>query len=134
MIHGPCGQMDPNRACMNGLPHDADVCAKKFPKPFQEETIIGEDSFARYKRPDDGRTVEKNGCILDNRWVVPYSPFLLLKYQAHINIEYCASVKSVKYLYKYVYKGHDGARMMFDNEGNVIHDEISKYVEMRYVI
>ncbi|GBM83685.1 hypothetical protein AVEN_84254-1 [Araneus ventricosus] len=29
------------------------------------------------------------------------------KFNAHINVEVCASVKSVKYLYKYVYEGHD---------------------------
>ena len=29
--------------------------------------------------------------------------------QAHLNVEYCASVKSVKYLFKYVYKGHNVA-------------------------
>ena len=40
------------------------------------------------------------GRVLDNRWVVPYSPYLLLKYGSHINVEVCVSVESVKYLYK----------------------------------
>ena len=35
----------------------------------------------------------------------------LKKYKSHINIEACASVKSVKYLFKYVYKGHNCANM-----------------------
>ena len=33
--------------------------------------------------------------------------------QAHINVEYYASIKSIKYLYKYVYKGHDCAQVEF---------------------
>ena len=37
----------------------------------------------------------------------PYSPYLLLRYGCHLNVEICVSVESVKYLYKYVYKGPD---------------------------
>ena len=46
---------------------------------------------------------------MDNRWVVPYNPYLCTKYDAHINVEIATSVQSVKYLYKYIYKGHDRA-------------------------
>lgn len=41
---------------------------------------------------------------VDNRSVVPYNPYLLEKYDAHMNVEICSSITSVKYLYKYVYK------------------------------
>ena len=30
-----------------------------------------------------------------------------LKYNAHINVEICTTIKACKYLYKYVYKGND---------------------------
>ncbi|XP_050255276.1 uncharacterized protein LOC126701205 [Quercus robur] len=32
-----------------------------------------EDGYAIYRRRDDGKTVEKNGVMLDNRFVVPYN-------------------------------------------------------------
>ena len=54
---------------------------------------------------------------------------------AHFNVEVCASVKSVKYLYKYVYKGYDAgsARMEKKNSPGVInHDEILTFLDGRY--
>jgi len=53
------------------------------------------------RRRQDGRFVEKTVTVkgqrvtvrLDNRWVVPYNPALLKKFEAHINVEYCASIK-----------------------------------------
>ena len=57
--------------------------------------------------------------------MVPYNPFLLLKYNAHINIELCSTVKSVKYLYKYIYKGYDCADMQINVKEpvNINHNE-----------
>jgi hypothetical protein len=49
----------------------------------------------------------KTQRVVDNRWIVPYNLHLATKYHAHINVEICSSIFTVKYLYKYVYKGHD---------------------------
>jgi hypothetical protein len=55
----------------------------------------------------------------------------------HINVEACRSVKAVKYLFKYIYKGHDRAPVAMreankvDNEGNI--DEIKQYRDARWV-
>lgn len=57
-------------------------------------------------RPDNGRTTSSG---LDNRHVAPTIPYLLLKYQTHINVEFVASIAAIKYTYKYVYKGPDRA-------------------------
>ena len=58
---------------------------------------------------------------------------------AQINVDICSAVSAVKYLYKYVYKGHDRAIVEFhtgdssesSKTKNV--DEIVNYLEARYV-
>ena len=76
-------------------------CSKNFPKDFCEETKLGEDSFSQYRRRNNNnkviktvRNVGKN--TYDNRHVVPYNPYLSYKYNCHINVEHCASIKSCK--------------------------------------
>jgi len=93
-----------------------------------------------YRRRDTGHTVVVHGIELDNRWVVPHNVYLSTKYDAHINVEVCNTIRAVKYLFKYVYKGHDRATVEIsrqnDNatEGNVVDtDEIKKYLDCRYV-
>ncbi|UYV75945.1 hypothetical protein LAZ67_13001882 [Cordylochernes scorpioides] len=54
--------------------------------------------YPRYRRRDDGQGTHQ----VDNRWVVPYNPYLLVRFNAHINVEFCASVKSVKYIFIYL--------------------------------
>ena len=83
--------------------------SKRFPKAFSAVTTTSEDGYPLYRRRNDDRAVIVGGARLDNRWVVPYNPLLLLKFNAHINVEICSTVSAVKYLYKYVYKGHDRA-------------------------
>jgi hypothetical protein len=43
--------------------------------------------------------------------VVPYNPYLSVFFNCHINMEVRTSVAVVKYLYKYIYKGHDRAQV-----------------------
>ncbi len=72
--------------------------------------------------------------------MVLHNVYLLTKYDAHINVEVCNNIRAIKYLFKYVYKGHDRATVEIshhnDNatEGNVVEvDEIKKYLDYRYV-
>ena len=44
--------------------------------------------------------------MVDNRYVLPYCSGLSRIFNCHINVEVVSSVRSVKYLYKYVYKGY----------------------------
>ena len=127
MMHGPCGVLNPNSPCMN----EEGKCSKGFPKEFNEATRIENNGYPVYKRPDNGRTIQKGNHVLDNRYVVPYNRYLSKKYNAHINVEACCSVKAVQYLYKYIYKGHDIAHVEINE--TLAHDEIKTYLDARYV-
>ena len=70
-------------------------------------TSINENGYPVYQCSHDGQSVEVKGAQLDNRWVVSHNLYLATKYDAHINVEICSSIAAVKYLFKYVYKGHD---------------------------
>ena len=122
MMHGPCGMLNPNAPCMKD-----GKCSKKYPQNFQETTIENEDGYPIYRRRNNNQIVEINGFQLDNRWVVPYNPYLTTKYNCHINVEICSSITAIKYLFKYVYKGHDRATV------EIINDEINLYLDARYI-
>ncbi|UYV69156.1 hypothetical protein LAZ67_6002606 [Cordylochernes scorpioides] len=132
MIHGPCGNFNLHSPCMSD-----GKCTKDFPKSFLQLTEANNNGYPRYRRRDDGQTFVVGTHEVDNRWVVPYNPYLLVRFIAHINVEVCASVKSVKYLFKYVYKGHDRAEVEvsvgeLDMESRA-HDEIKNFLDARAV-
>jgi hypothetical protein len=85
MMHGPCGLARKSSPCMKGT----NKCSKYFPKKYVERTVVDQDGYPIYKRSAKTHTIMKNGITLDNRHVVPYNTRLLLKYQAHINMEWC---------------------------------------------
>ena len=51
---------------------------------------------------------------LDNQFLVPYNVDLIIYYQAHVNVEICNITRAVKYLFKYIGKGMDIARAIFE--------------------
>jgi hypothetical protein len=124
MVHNPCGTQNPQSPCMDG-----NKCSKSFPKPFRDQTTVSDDSYANLRRRNDGKQHIINGKEVDNRWVVPHSPWLIWKYRCHINVECITSVKAIKYIYKYVYKGHDRTTMEF----GTCQDEVKQYLDARYV-
>ena len=114
------------------------ICAKGFPKEFCKTTALCKDGFPEYRRRNNGNTVQKKDKIFDNRHIVPYSPKLSKKYECHINVEICTSIVAVKYIYKYIFKGHDRALLNFVTtrstiDGAKLVDEIHEYKAGRYV-
>lgn len=138
MLHGPCGDDASSAACTVG-----GRCTKRFPRPFYQETTIDDDGYPVYKRRDTGVFILKGKARLDNRYVVPYNRYLLIKYEAHINVEWCNRSRAIKYLFKYLNKGPDRATMVVhenitvDNETQtqkiIKVDEIKNYLDCRYL-
>ncbi|OWY92809.1 Helitron helicase [Phytophthora megakarya] len=152
-------------------------CSKRFPKAFVDETGVDGDGYPVYRRRHPGpvksassqgsrlpttvrfvskrvqtpmargRRSRREAVVVDNRWVVPYNPYLCQKYNCHVNMEICSTVQSVKYLYKYVYKGQDRATVTLrphqqdtsissENDGGADRDsidEIQQYLDGRYL-
>ncbi|XP_071718447.1 uncharacterized protein [Rutidosis leptorrhynchoides] len=127
MMHGPCEEMNPNCPCTD----DDKKCTKHFPKPFSDYTSVDKEGYPIYRRRNDGRTVSKLGHDLDNRHVVPYNPYLLKRYQAHLNVEWCNQVGSIRYLFKYINKGNDRvtAEEVLDNVLNKPSVNYSMFLE-----
>jgi hypothetical protein len=134
MMHGPRGKDNRRSPCMT-----TGVCAKWFPKKYRDETTVDSDGYPLYRRRVTEHVIEKQGIILDNRYVVPYNPKLLRKYQAHINMEWCNQSTSIKYLFKYINKGYDRITASIVRDNNHSHnkknlDEIKHYLDCRYVL
>ncbi|KAL8587188.1 hypothetical protein ACOMHN_013275 [Nucella lapillus] len=142
MIHGPCGAINPKNCCMD---QTTKKCTKKFSKAFHATIDQGEDSYPKYRRrsEEDGGHVRKlkDSVIITNQWVVPYNPYLLNQFNCHINVEICSSIKSIKYVLKYVHKGTDqavfqlqkaGTAQQEDHQQNNV-DEISMFQNARYI-
>lgn len=108
-------------------------CIKYFPKTFRGLTTIDDDGYPQYTCRDSGITIQKMGTTLDNRYVVPYNPHLLMRYAGHVNVEYCNKSNSIKYLFKYVNKGPDRATLQITNNNDEPVDEIKQYYDCRYV-
>jgi len=82
--HGtrPCGSINKKSPCMGG-----DKCVKSFPKPFSQSTIVNDNGYPTYRRRDTG-VVHRLKCgqthfDVNNRWIVPYNPWLSLKFDSH---------------------------------------------------
>ncbi|XP_004252145.2 uncharacterized protein [Solanum lycopersicum] len=81
-----------------------------------------------------GEIVKVRQQYLDNSWVVPYNPYLLGKFNCHINVEVCSDIKVVKYLYKYICNGHDKiAFSVQNNDAPIEIDEVKEYRSARWI-
>ncbi|XP_057778382.1 uncharacterized protein LOC130997139 [Salvia miltiorrhiza] len=129
MMHGPCGEKNLNNPCMV-----KGKCKCHYPRPYCESTQQGKDGYPIYRRRKNGSIVRVRNADLDNQWVVPYNAHLLSRYNCHINVEVCSGITAVKYLYKYIYKGHDrvAVHITQDDEPRQV-DEIKQFQDARWV-
>jgi hypothetical protein len=128
MLHGPCGQANPRQSCM-----DKGRCTKHYPKRFTDETQPNVNGYPQYRRRNDGRHFSRRHSTyqFDNQHVIPYNAYLLLKYNCHINVEVCTSIRCIKYLFKYIHKGHDRANVAIEEKDK--YNEIACYLNCRYL-
>ncbi|KAM3264712.1 hypothetical protein P3L10_001706 [Capsicum annuum] len=114
--------------------YEAREGSKHFPKKFNNQKTFDIDVFPSYRRRNTGTQVKKNTVLLDNKYVVPYNRNLIVKFDAHINIELCNYSRSVKYLFRYINKGSDRANATIECRDIVeVHDEIKRYLDCRYI-
>jgi hypothetical protein len=105
MVHGPCGPAYPHLhpACITP---DKPKCKAYYPFDFCETTTKGSRAYPLYRRPNNGRTLAvghgASRAIVDNRFIVPYSPHLSVLLNCHLNVECTTGLGSVKYIFKLV--------------------------------
>ena len=83
----------------------AGQCSRSCPRAFQPRTELSRDEYPVYRRRDTAgeHPAPEGTCLLDDRDVVHYNPYLTLRHDAHVNVEVTVGVRFVKYMYKYTY-------------------------------
>ncbi|XP_076037351.1 uncharacterized protein LOC143022853 [Oratosquilla oratoria] len=142
MIHGPCRGFDESQLCcqQSSAVAGKNCCGKGFPKPCRDTLLFGNNGYPIYKRRAIGsggnsfdKKVKGKMIKVDNSWVVPYNPYLCLRYNAHINVECSNSIKAIAYVTKYVNKGCDRILFSKTDKDSEIVNEVKNYQDARYV-
>ncbi|KAL3115858.1 hypothetical protein niasHT_007158 [Heterodera trifolii] len=121
----------------------AEVRYQRVPCPGRvPERQHAECGQTHYKKRKGGRSA----LLLDDSRVIPYNPYLLLKYGCHVNIEYVFGQKACKYIFKYLLKGFEKAYVQVaqrrggaskrsgdDAEQVFDYDEIAATFKVRYM-
>lgn len=125
MIHDPCDvRQSDKKKCVC---YKEQTCSKKFPKSIVQETYINMENDIVMKRSlIEFVKFKKFG--INNSDVVSYNAHLLQKYNAHINVEPCKTSFAAKYLFKYIYKGYDYAKVKVDENNEIEHYDVCRYI------
>lgn len=89
---------------------------------------MDQNGYPCYFQPNDGRTFDVNSRICDNRHVVPFSPILCSKFNCHINVKCAVSIASIKYTFRYVYKGPDRASLKVEQK-----NKVRRFIDGQYI-
>ena len=141
MVHGPHVLTSLNKPSLPCITESTDKkclnkwkCKYDYPKKYQTETELQLNGYPKYARPDNGVTAKVGHFEITNVDIVPHNPFLIKKYDSHINVEHVIDIKAIKYLTGYVNKGPDRAEVEIIEDENVLnHDETKKFLDTRYV-
>ena len=130
MMHTPCSANQ--TPCMQRY---GTRCSKGFPKAFiNDSVLINDGGYPSYRRRDNtANDVAQLRVGHTNQWVVPYNPWLLQKYGCHINVEMCAGIAAIKYIFKYICKGVDMANVRVTNaneDGELQYNEIDAHISI----
>jgi len=109
-----CDARRPGQACNP----TTTKCSMGFPKPYATRTSKVDGAYPLYRRrspSDGGQTYVVNAgktreYTITNADIVPYNKRSLIRTNAHVCVEICASISAVKYLFKYILKGPDHIR------------------------
>ncbi|OMO74609.1 DNA helicase PIF1, ATP-dependent [Corchorus olitorius] len=83
--------------------------------------------------------MEKQKC---DKYVVPHNVDILVRFQAHINVEVCNQSRAIKYLFKYINKGPDRSKVVIETKRSALNDgnapaehlnEIQTFLDCRYL-
>ena len=83
MVHEPCDQRPLSRC---RVARSQGTCSRGYPKAIASETQVEGDGYVYYRRRGLF-TAERNGVIINDQWVLPYNPKLLILFNCHINVE-----------------------------------------------
>jgi hypothetical protein len=112
-------------------------CKYGYPKDYSDNTDLSGVGYAKLKRPK-GEQVTVGKRTVDNSMMVAHSPYLVKLTGSHVNVEIVNTIKSIKYIHKYIHKGYDAAivdMVKVDEKGAklLIYDEINRHLDARYV-
>lgn len=131
MLHGPCGEFFDSAPCMRKNRRHEMKCSKRFPYDFAPQTVIanqGKPIYRRRQGPTFMKKVGDRNIVYTNQWVVPYNPYLLHKYNAHCNVEYCESIDAIRYVFKYIFKGGDRSGVELRSENEILMHREGRYI------
>ncbi len=87
-----------------------------------------DDGYPVYRRCNNGQFVVYiiygQKTRFNNCFIVFYNLYLIRKYNVYINIEIYIIVKTVKYIYKYIYKGSDKTTVEIQGQNGLNEVEI----------
>ncbi|CAB0007903.1 unnamed protein product, partial [Nesidiocoris tenuis] len=144
MIHNVCGRDNQNAPCMDRV---TNKCVQRYPMAANESTFIDDRGYINYKRPCRENVQLSASSMRGNflrtvndQYVVPFNPAILLIMACHANVEIATSAKTIRYLMKYVYRAPDQAVVAVVDSGSsarrgvaAVADEIREYQEARVV-